>query len=111
MCQAAPVIAGAGARKGMGVLTADGSSIPEAGQIVRVRSRQFLVEDVVLPPEPWHQTLVRLSCLDDDAQGAPLEVLWEREVDAQIVDAASWNTAGKTGFDSPRRFSAYLHAL
>ena len=52
-----------------------------------------------------------LSCLDDDAQGAPLEVLWEQEVDAHIVDAASWNTVGKTGFDSPRRFSAYLHAL
>ena len=95
----------------MGIISASGNPIPDPGQIVLVRSRQFLVEDVTLPPEPWHQTLVRLSCLDDDAQGAPLEVLWEQEVDAQIVDAASWNTVSKTGFDSPRRFSAYLHAL
>ena len=29
-------------------------------------------------------TLVRLSCLDDDAQGQPLEVLWEKEVDSEI---------------------------
>src|SRR5271168_3971966 len=95
----------------MGIISASGNPIPDPGQIVRVRSRQFLVENVTLPPQPWHQTLVRLSCLDDDAQGAPLEVLWEQEVDAHIVDAASWNTVGKTGFDSPRRFSAYLHAL
>ncbi len=95
----------------MGVLTADGSSIPEAGEIVRVRSRQFVVEDVVLPPEPSHQTLVRLSCLDDDAQGEPLEILWEREVDAESVNETSWNLVGKKGFDQPRLFSAYLHAL
>jgi hypothetical protein len=67
----------------MADLSADGNLIPQAGQIVRVRSRQFLVEEVVLPPEPWHQTLVRLSCLDDDAQGDQLDVLWELEVDAQ----------------------------
>src|ERR1700693_6074664 len=95
----------AGSHK-MAVPSASGYSVPETSQIVRVRSRQFLVEDVVLPPEPWHQTLVRLSCLDDDAQGAPLEVLWEQEVDAQIIDVSSWEQVGKTGFDSPRIFSA-----
>lgn len=95
----------------MGVISATGIPIPESGQIVSVRSRQFLVEEIILPSEPWHQTLVRLSCLDDDAQGSPLEVLWEREVDAQIIDGSSWKQVGKTGFDSPRIFSAYLHAL
>ncbi len=55
----------------------------EAGQIVRVRSRQYLVEDVVPKPSPTEDTLVRLSCLDDDALGEALELLWEREVDAQ----------------------------
>jgi ERCC4-related helicase len=95
----------------MAVLSASGYSIPETGQIVRVRSRQFLVEEVVLPPEPWNQTLVRLSCLDDDAQGDQLDVLWEAEVDAQMVDGTSWKHVGASGFDSPRLFSAYLHAL
>ena len=94
-----------------GDLSTNGNRIPEAGQLVRVRSRQFLVEEVALPPEPWHKTLVRLSCLDDDAQGEPLQVLWEQEVDAEIIDGASWQRVGKTGFDSPRLFSAYLHAL
>jgi hypothetical protein len=83
---------------------------PQVGQVVRVRSRQYLVEDVVPPPEAEHQTLVRLSCLDDDAQGVPLEILWERELDAQVVDGSSWKSVAARGFDEPRMFAAYLHA-
>jgi hypothetical protein len=52
--------------------------VPEPGQDGSVRSRQDLVEEVVPPPNPADQTLVRLSCLDDDAQGQELEALWER---------------------------------
>jgi superfamily II DNA or RNA helicase len=85
--------------------------LPEVGQLARVRSRQFLVESVVPPPDGSEQTLVRLSCLDDDAQGEPLEVLWEREVDAEIVSRGSWARAAERGFDSPQLFGAYLHAL
>ena len=47
----------------------------QAGQIVRVRQRQYFVEEIV-PPNPGDDsTLVRMACLDDDAQGQPLEVL------------------------------------
>src|SRR5437867_2876149 len=84
---------------------------PGPGQIVRVRSRQYLVEEVVPPPEPAQQTLVRLSCLDDDAQGASLEVLWEMEVDAQVLDGTPWAAVAQRGFDPARVFSAYLHTL
>jgi superfamily II DNA/RNA helicase len=83
----------------------------EAGQIVRVRSRQYLVEDVVPRPSPKEDSLVRLSCLEDDALGEQLEVLWEREVDAQYVGATSWESIASRGFDNPRLFSAYLHTL
>ena len=41
----------------------------EPGQIVRVRSRQYLVEEVTPPQGPEDSTLVALSCLADDAQG------------------------------------------
>ncbi len=54
---------------------------PKPGDIVSVRTRQYLVEDVQ-PGANGDQTLVRLSCLEDDAQGDPLEVLWESGVDA-----------------------------
>jgi ERCC4-related helicase len=59
----------------------------------------------------WEQTLVDLSCLEDDAQGERLSVLWEREVDAQILRQADWGHLARKGFDAPHVFSAYLHAL
>jgi hypothetical protein len=84
---------------------------PDPGQIVRLRQRLYLVEEVVDPPEPGQATLVRLSCLDDDAQGQPLEVLWESEVDAEILTGESWERLAERGFDPTPLFSAYLHAL
>lgn len=86
------------------------SVAPTIGEIVRIRQRQYLVEDVQPPPAAGESTLVSLSCLDDDAQGEPLEVLWELEIDAEIVHA-SWGNLGRRHFDSPSRFAAYLHAL
>jgi superfamily II DNA or RNA helicase len=84
---------------------------PRPGGIVRVRQRRYLVEDVVDAPSPAECTLVRLACLDDDAQGQPLEALWEKEVDAEVLGGESWASIATRGFDPPRQFSAYLHTL
>lgn len=83
----------------------------DAGQIVRVRSRQYLVENVVSTPFVKEDTLVYLSCLQDDALKEQLEVLWERELDARVVGKTSWECILNRGFDNPRLFSAYLHTL
>jgi hypothetical protein len=66
--------------------------------------------EAVSPPNNtwWEQTLVELSCLDDDAQGERLSVLWEREVDARVLEASRWNHVANRGFDAPDKFSAYL---
>lgn len=85
--------------------------IPATGDLVRVRSRQYLVEGVDLPPKPGDSTRVRLSCIEDDAQGDSLEVLWEREVDARLLRQTDWDRIASRGFDEPRLFSAYLHTL
>jgi superfamily II DNA or RNA helicase len=84
---------------------------PGPGQVVRVRQRQYLVEDVVPPPAVGDATLVRLSCLDDDAQGLELEVLWEAELDGEVLTGSGWDHLAARGFDPPRLFSAYLHTL
>jgi len=86
-------------------------TLPQPGQIVRVRSRQYLVQDVVTPPEPGDASLIRLFCVEDDAQGEPLEVLWEAEVDAEVKQGASWQDVAKRGFDPTRTFAAYLNTL
>ena len=83
----------------------------EPGNVVKVRSRQYLVEEVIAATQAEDDTLVRLSCLDDDAQGQRLDVLWESELDAQVVSPAQWHSVIQRGFDAPGRFSAYLHAL
>ncbi len=58
---------------------------PSSGQIARVRQRLYLVEGVVPSVHPGDSHLVLLSCVEDDNQGQPLEVLWERELDPEIV--------------------------
>lgn len=87
------------------------SGAPEPGQIVRVRQRLYLVEAVTPPPAPGDATLVQLSCIDDDAQGQPLVVLWERELDPEILRHEDWDRIAERGFDEPHLFSAYLHTL
>jgi hypothetical protein len=88
-----------------------GPLLPNLGDIVRVRSRQYLVEEVTPPPAVGDFTLVRLSCLEDDALGEQAQVFWEHEVDAQVIDDRGWSAVASRGFDDPKRFSAYLHTM
>lgn len=81
------------------------------GQIARIRQRTYLVEQVVKPKRVAHSTLVRLSCVDDDNQGQPLEVLWEKELEPAILTGEVWETVAKKGFDDCRLFAAYLNTL
>ncbi len=78
------------------------------GQTVRVRTRTWLVENLEPVENPQ---IAQLACIDDDAQGQRLQVLWDNELDAKILDQAAWSQIGARGFDSPERFGAYLRTL
>ncbi|MBU6336135.1 MAG: DEAD/DEAH box helicase, partial [Chloroflexi bacterium] len=84
---------------------------PTPGDLVQVRSRRWLVEDVVAAPMPGQPTLVQLAGADDDAQGQVLEVYWEYELDRRILQAEGWEQLAARGFDAPRQFAAFLHTL
>jgi hypothetical protein len=59
---------------------------PKPRDIAHVRHRQYLVDDVIAPSgvrDEHH--LVRLTCLDDDAAGRALSVIWERELGARVA--------------------------
>src|SRR5260370_14674648 len=86
-------------------------ALPEVGQIVRIRQRLYLVEGLVARPRPQDSTLVELSCIEDDAQGQEVEVLWERELDAAVLTGEEWARLAQRGFDPPEYFSAYLNTL
>jgi hypothetical protein len=83
-------------------------SIPAEGEIVRVRTRHWVVQRSETSP---HGTTVGLACADDDAQGEELDVVWEAELDAAILSEETGRNIGKKGFDPPRLFAAYLNTL
>lgn len=79
------------------------------GDLVQVRSRRWLVEEVVeIGPGA---TRVKLACAEDDAQGEALEVFWESELDRRIFEEEGWRDLAAKGFDAPRQFAAYFHTL
>ncbi|WP_437552936.1 DISARM system SNF2-like helicase DrmD [Sorangium sp. So ce367] len=82
---------------------------PQEGQFVRVRARRYLVEKVQRVDD--EDTAVTLACVDDDAAGATLEVLWERELDGTILKTDAFEAGRVDGFDRPDLFAAYLDTL
>jgi hypothetical protein len=84
----------------------ESTKIPAQGQIVRVRERLYLVEESLGRVPPDDSSLVRLSCVDDDNQGQPLEVLWEHEMSPEILTGEAWEAIGKGGFDDSILFAA-----
>ena len=91
------------------------NSIPESGQIVEVRHRQWVVletsSSLIKPLQPLQPTqhVVSLSSIEDDAFGEELQVLWELEVGTQIREKAELPTP--SGFDTPELLDTFLNAL
>ena len=92
----------------MATIADDTTRVPEVGDVVRLRTRTYLVEGV---ESGIGGNLTRMACLDDDAQGQQLETIWEVELDREILDEEVWKTIGNRGFDAPRLFGAYVHTL
>ena len=93
-------------------------SPPEQGQLVNVRSRRWVVNDIArgsLPPPPLTPTaeppqhLVSLLSVEDDALGEELQVIWEIEPGAKVMEKVA--LPEPTGFDPPERLDAFLDAV
>jgi ERCC4-related helicase len=79
------------------------------GTLVRVRQRTYLVEEVKSAPDS--APVVGLACIDDDALGQRLSVIWPVEIDAKIIPPGSSAVRENPKSDDPKVFAAYLHAL
>ncbi|MBS1770567.1 MAG: DEAD/DEAH box helicase [Acidobacteria bacterium] len=90
-------------------MNAEGGT-PRVGAVARVRTRSWLIEDVANDAS-GRPEIVSLACLDDDAQGDRLEVVWPLELDTRIIDREAWQAIGDKGFDHPRLFGAFLRTL
>lgn len=93
------------------------AAFPTAGQLVHVRQRRYVVQEVLestLPPQPLQfphppQHLVQLSSVEDDGLGEELRVVWELEPGARVVGEET--LPEPKGFDEPRRLDAFLDAV
>lgn len=88
-------------------------AVPEPGQLVEVRRRQWVVTDVssgaLSPASNGDQHLVGLSSLDEDSMGEELQVVWQVEAGAQVLEKAGLPSI--TGWDSNDRLEAFLDAV
>lgn len=94
--------------------------VPVQGQLVEVRQRRFVVTDVNRSSlqldlytdvrNQITQHLVELSSVEDDGLGEELQVVWEIEPGARVLERATLpDPAG--GFDDARRLDAFLDAV
>jgi SNF2 family DNA or RNA helicase len=87
------------------------STIPEPGQLVEVRRRHWIVSDVKGQSfeASGNQHVVILSSLDEDALGEELQVVWQIEPGAQVLEKAGMPRV--TGVDSAEKLEAFLDAV
>ena len=92
-------------------------SAPEQGQLVSVRSRNWIVNEVVPSTLPTSglqviadpQTLVSLASVEDDGLGEEIQVVWELEPGARLIEKVA--LPDPTGFDPPDQLNAFLDAV
>lgn len=88
-------------------------AVPEPGQLVEVRRRQWIVAEVMgsefANTGSNQQHLVKLSSIDEDALGEELEVIWQIEPGAHIIERAGLPSI--TGVDDADRLEAFLDAV
>src|SRR4051812_8620031 len=93
-------------------------SLPEQGQLVNVRSRRWVVNEVsastlpnsaLVPFASEPQILVSLLSVEDDALGEELQVVWQIEPGAAVVEKVA--LPEPTGFDPPDRLDAFLDSV
>src|SRR5437868_1100288 len=91
---------------------------PEQGQLVSVRSRQWIVNDVrpstlpaaaLKPTFTGPQHLLTLASVEDDGLGEELQVVWEIEPGAKVIEKVA--LPEPTGFDPPDMLDAFLDAV
>ena len=81
----------------------------EPGDFVELRGRPWLVEE--LRGDANNLQTLNLSCISDDAQGEPLEVIWDAEIGAVLLDEDGWKNVGTGLPDRAAVLAAHLRAI
>ena len=81
---------------------------PEQGQVVRARGGNWMVSSVISSDAADDATWVNLEAVDTDEQGS-LEILWEQEPNARVIDTADLPPPDR--FDTPSDMKVFLNAV
>ena len=84
----------------------------EQGQLVQVRNRFYIVQDVhdaSASGKAQPARRVILECMDDDRLGDTLSVIWQREIDPKPFDAI--DLPSPADWDAPSRMNAFLRTI
>ena len=85
-------------------------NIPEPGQLVEVRRRQWVVAEVDASKlGSVQQHAITLASIDEDALGEELQVIWEIEAGAHVIERAGLPAI--TGQDDSDTLEAFLDAV
>ncbi|WCK55150.1 DISARM system SNF2-like helicase DrmD [Aneurinibacillus sp. Ricciae_BoGa-3] len=86
-------------------------SVPSPGQLVEVRRRQWVVSEVQGSSleHTKSQHLVSLTSIDEDSNGEELQIIWQLEPGAKIIEKAGLPRI--TGWDSSDQMDAFLDAI
>jgi hypothetical protein len=93
-------------------------ALPEQGQFLRVRSRPWVVNEIkasslpapaMASPTSRPQHLLTLASVEDDGLGEELQVAWEIEPGAKVIEKVA--LPDPSSLDSPANLDAFLDAV
>ena len=77
-------------------------------EFVRVSDRRWLVEET---GEVGGLATITLAGIDDDASGEQAEIVWDAELDKEILNQDDWPSLLGATPEEPATFSAYLRTI
>jgi hypothetical protein len=83
----------------------------EAGDLVRLRGREWVVEAVKPGATRDDLSTVEFACIADDAQGETLRAVLESEIDVGLVQDDLWQQIAREGSDDPKVLAAHMRAV
>ncbi|HEY0150554.1 MAG TPA: DISARM system SNF2-like helicase DrmD [Longimicrobium sp.] len=104
----------------MSIVVGSAPRAPETGQLVVVRDRRWVVAEVTASNQPadflarstrpqGHR--LSLRSVEDDGRGESLDVIWEVEPGARVVEAERLPSPEGGRFDDPATLDAFLDAV
>jgi ERCC4-related helicase len=82
-----------------------------AGDLVRLRGREWVVEALKPGGTKEELSTVELACIADDAQGESLRAVIDSEIDVRLVQDDLWQQIGREGSDDPKVLAAHVRAV